>query len=186
MQFLNQIYLVPPSLARKRVWNKKYPICIELGKQDDFMSKAEADKGDAGEERATPAEKEACGTGEDAKRPPATQDGVRASGQKEQTLYLFGRTGREKEEWFRRMLVASRLKSEARKPTSLPASKSGKYAGRPLCWPSAAQAWCLDLGSWRGGGEFKVLHRPSPLLDFTVFFLSGKTCLTGLARLLKK
>ncbi|KAG5853771.1 hypothetical protein ANANG_G00029950 [Anguilla anguilla] len=48
----SKIYLVPESLARKRVWNKKYPICIELGKQEDFMSKAQADKPEAVEEKA--------------------------------------------------------------------------------------------------------------------------------------
>ncbi|XP_023675605.2 testis-expressed protein 2 isoform X2 [Paramormyrops kingsleyae] len=163
----SKIYLVPPSLARKRVWNKKYPICIELGKQDDFMSKAEADKGDAGEERATPAEKEACGTGEDAKRAPATQDGARASVHKEQTLYLFGRTGREKEEWFRRMLVASKLKSDAKKPTSLPASKSAMLTTHSrsssrgsLDELLAGQPRQKDLA---GGGRQKML------LDYEVF-----------------
>ncbi|KAL4648008.1 testis-expressed sequence 2 protein [Arapaima gigas] len=117
----SKIYLVPPSLARKRVWNKKYPICIELGKQEDFMSKAEADKADAGDE-------EVGGGGEEAKRPLGTQDGIRVSAHKEQILFLFGRTGREKEEWFRRILLASKLKSEAKKPTSITGSKSGNKA----------------------------------------------------------
>ncbi|KAJ8399647.1 hypothetical protein AAFF_G00407520 [Aldrovandia affinis] len=98
----SKICLVPESLARKRVWNKKYPICIELGKQEDFMSKAQADKAEATEEKAAAAERpEAAGGGEE-------------------TLFLFGRTGREKEEWFRRILVASRLKSEAKKASGLP------------------------------------------------------------------
>lgn len=44
----SKVYLVPHSLARKRVWNKKYPICIELSKQDDFMSKAEGDRSEIG------------------------------------------------------------------------------------------------------------------------------------------
>uniref|UniRef100_A0A4W5RGM2 Testis expressed 2 n=1 Tax=Hucho hucho TaxID=62062 RepID=A0A4W5RGM2_9TELE len=39
-------------------------------------------------------------------------------GERDLTLFLFGRTGREKEEWFRRILVASRLKSEANKTSS--------------------------------------------------------------------
>ncbi|KAI1884107.1 hypothetical protein AGOR_G00223000 [Albula goreensis] len=91
----SKIYLVPQSLARKRVWNKKYPICIELGQQEAFMSQTPGGK----ERGRTPAHREP-------------------------TLFLFGRTGREKEEWFRRMTVASRLKSEARKPQSLPGSRS--------------------------------------------------------------
>lgn len=43
----------------------------------------------------------------------------------EPVLYLFGRTGREKEEWFRRMLLASRLKAEIKRPTGVLACKSG-------------------------------------------------------------
>uniref|UniRef100_A0AAR2LW00 SMP-LTD domain-containing protein n=1 Tax=Pygocentrus nattereri TaxID=42514 RepID=A0AAR2LW00_PYGNA len=99
----SKIYLVPHSLARKRVWNKKYPICIELAKQDDFMSKAQGDRTEAAEEKppAVVEKAEGLGGGEESKRSSA-----------DPVLYLFGRTGREKEEWFRRMLLASRLKAE--------------------------------------------------------------------------
>ncbi|CAJ1074967.1 testis-expressed protein 2-like isoform X2 [Xyrichtys novacula] len=115
----SKIQLVPQSLARKRVWNKKYPICIELAKQEDFMSKAQGEKPEAGEDKlpglsekpertdkCEKAEKEVPGSSEEPKRP--------ASGGGDLTIYLFGRTGREKEEWFRRFLVASRGKSEGR------------------------------------------------------------------------
>ncbi|XP_045345433.1 testis-expressed protein 2 isoform X3 [Leopardus geoffroyi] len=116
----SKIYLVPKSLARKRIWNKKYPICIELGRQDDFMSKAQTDK-ETSEEKP-PAERELGG--EDAKKPPHPQEGTR-SGQRDQILYLFGRTGREKEEWFRRFILASKLKSEIKKPPGVSGSKPG-------------------------------------------------------------
>lgn len=113
----SKIYLMPQSLARKRVWNKKYPICIELAKQEDFMSKAQGDRPEAGEdkltglveklERTDKAEKaEGSASVEEPKRP--------TSGGGDLTIYLFGRTGREKEEWFRRFLLASRMKSEGR------------------------------------------------------------------------
>uniref|UniRef100_A0AAV2KHJ5 SMP-LTD domain-containing protein n=1 Tax=Knipowitschia caucasica TaxID=637954 RepID=A0AAV2KHJ5_KNICA len=112
----SKIYLMPQSLARKRVWNKKYPICIELAKQDDFLSKTQGEKLDPAEDRTVPlsekldkCEKEKVeGATEEPKRP--------ASGGGDLTIYLFGRTGREKEEWFRRFLVASRAKSETRLP----------------------------------------------------------------------
>ncbi|KAJ8363527.1 hypothetical protein SKAU_G00123580 [Synaphobranchus kaupii] len=121
----SKIYLVPESLARKRVWNKKYPICIELGKQEDFMSKAQVEKPETTEDKTAGAERlEAAGGSEEAKKPSAVQDGGRASAPRDQTLFLFGRTGREKEEWFRRILVASKLKSETKKASSLPGSKS--------------------------------------------------------------
>lgn len=116
----SKIYLVPKSLARKRIWNKKYPICIELGRQDDFMSKTQTDK-ETSEEKP-PAERELGG--EDPKKPPHPQEGTRSS-QRDQILYLFGRTGREKEEWFRRFVLASKPKSETKKPPGVSGSKPG-------------------------------------------------------------
>lgn len=119
LSFIFQISLVPKSLARKRIWNKKYPICIELAKQDDFMAKAQTEKENA--EEKLPAEK-GDSNNEASKKP---QDGAKYTCQKDQVLYLFGRTGREKEEWFRRFLLASKLKSEVKKPLSLCGSKPG-------------------------------------------------------------
>lgn len=121
---------MPQSLARKRVWNKKYPICIELAKQDDFMSKAQGDKPEGGEdkliglceklERTDKFEKaEVSGSAEEPKRP--------TSGGRDLTIYLFGRTGREKEEWFRRFLLASRFKSEGRGGGLPGICKSGEF-----------------------------------------------------------
>ncbi|XP_061555658.1 testis-expressed protein 2-like isoform X2 [Phycodurus eques] len=112
----SKIYLMPQSLARKRVWNKKYPICIELAEQGDFMSKARGEKVEGEEGRpTTPAE-----TAEraDAKvviaEAAAEERGKPAPGGGDLTIYLFGRTGREKEEWFRRFLLASQMKSNGR------------------------------------------------------------------------
>uniref|UniRef100_A0A3B5BCL4 Testis-expressed sequence 2 protein-like n=1 Tax=Stegastes partitus TaxID=144197 RepID=A0A3B5BCL4_9TELE len=118
----SKIYLMPQSLARKRVWNKKYPICIELAKQEDFMSKAQGDRPEKGEKA------EGCALVEEPKRP--------ASGGGDLTIYLFGRTGREKEEWFRRFLLASRMKSEGR---------SGSLAGISFL-PSHSRSSSLQSG----------------------------------------
>lgn len=74
---------MPPGLARKRMWNKKYPICITLA------------EGEVGEVSLIERQ------GEEEKY-------VEASHQLPVTLYLFGRTGREKEEWFQHFLSASR------------------------------------------------------------------------------
>ncbi|XP_062308405.1 testis-expressed protein 2 [Osmerus eperlanus] len=111
----SKIHLVPQSLARKRVWNKKYPICIQLAKQDDFMAKAQGERSEPGEERGTVGVErlEGAGVGEETRRLTGG----------ELTLYLFGRTGREKEEWFRRILMASRSRLEGRSG-SLPRVKS--------------------------------------------------------------
>uniref|UniRef100_A0A8C7H0V9 Testis expressed 2 n=1 Tax=Oncorhynchus kisutch TaxID=8019 RepID=A0A8C7H0V9_ONCKI len=113
----SKIYLVPQSLARKRVWNKKYPIRIELAKQDDFMSKAEGDHSETTHERTTATGEATVGT-EEAKR----------SVGPELTLYLFGRTGREKEEWHRRILLASKPpKTGMKRVTGLQGSKAGEW-----------------------------------------------------------
>uniref|UniRef100_A0AAY5ERX4 SMP-LTD domain-containing protein n=1 Tax=Electrophorus electricus TaxID=8005 RepID=A0AAY5ERX4_ELEEL len=99
----SKVCLVPPGLARKRVFNKKYPICIELAKQNDFMSKADGDRACSEKDDPDCVGKE--------REPPI--------------IFLFGRTGREKEEWFRRILLASKLKSEAaKKSVSLSSSRS--------------------------------------------------------------
>ncbi|MGH0139957.1 UNVERIFIED_CONTAM: hypothetical protein FKN15_070304 [Acipenser sinensis] len=95
----SKIHLVPQSLARKRVWNKKYPICIELGKQDDFMSKAEAGGDREGAEESVEAGGEEL---KGLKQPLLSQEGglpAQPPSHRDPTLYLFGRTGREKEEW---------------------------------------------------------------------------------------
>ncbi|XP_010790687.1 testis-expressed protein 2 [Notothenia coriiceps] len=117
----SKINLVPQSLARKRVWNKKYPICIELAKQEDFMSKTQVEKSDAGEEKlATLGEKLERSESELVSGSSSTEEPKKTtSAGGELTIYLFGRTGREKEEWFRRFLLASRIKAEG-KGVSLP------------------------------------------------------------------
>ncbi|XP_018430407.1 PREDICTED: testis-expressed sequence 2 protein [Nanorana parkeri] len=103
-----KVSLVPRSLARKRLWNKKYPICLELAHQEDFMSKAQVDK-DSIEEKGDS----------------SSQDGGKALGNREQVLYLFGRTGREKEQWFQSFLGASKLKAESKKSCGTSAIKAG-------------------------------------------------------------
>ncbi|KAK7174132.1 hypothetical protein R3I93_001345 [Phoxinus phoxinus] len=109
----SKISLVPQSLARKRVWNKKYPICIELAKQDDFMAKAQGERSEGSEEKTAV-------LGEKPESVAVAEEPRRAHTQP--VLYLFGRTGRDKEEWFRRMLFAAKLKYEAKKPSGLPTS----------------------------------------------------------------
>ncbi|KAM9857441.1 testis-expressed protein 2-like isoform 1-T2 [Aulostomus maculatus] len=105
----SKVYLVPQNLARKRIWNKKYPICIELGKQDDFMSKAEGTKWEGDRAGAVGAQERAL-----------------SSSSRDLTLYLFGRTGREKEEWFQRFLQASQPKVDLKKSSSAAGTKWGQ------------------------------------------------------------
>ncbi|XP_056144047.1 testis-expressed protein 2-like [Lampris incognitus] len=82
----SKVSLLPPVLARKRVWNKKYPICVILS------------EGEKGEESVIEGQEEGERTERQIVRDP----------QVPVTLYLFGRTGREKEEWFQHFLSASK------------------------------------------------------------------------------
>ncbi|XP_026539407.1 testis-expressed protein 2-like [Notechis scutatus] len=89
-----KVFLFPPGLARKRTWNKKYPICILFPEEVDLKTKALATKD---QEVDSPGEKN-----------PKKKD---VSGQcpaevQERTLHLFGRTGRDKEEWYQYLLRA--------------------------------------------------------------------------------
>ncbi|NXB32487.1 TEX2 protein, partial [Eulacestoma nigropectus] len=90
-----KVFLCPPSLARKRTWNKKYPICV-------LLPEAAEGEGRSSEEHDT----ELQGDEGTRKVPVSGQD---IPGDcRERCLYLFGRTGREKEEWYQRLVQASR------------------------------------------------------------------------------
>uniref|UniRef100_A0A4W4EG62 SMP-LTD domain-containing protein n=1 Tax=Electrophorus electricus TaxID=8005 RepID=A0A4W4EG62_ELEEL len=141
----SKVCLVPPGLARKRVFNKKYPICIELAKQNDFMSKADGDRACSEKDDPDCVGKE--------REPPI--------------IFLFGRTGREKEEWFRRILLASKLKSEAaKKSVSLSSSRT------PLLSHSRSSSRSsLDelLSSQASKRESCGNTRQKPLLEYSTY-----------------
>ncbi|KAM6114265.1 testis-expressed protein 2-like [Pterocles gutturalis] len=89
-----KVFLCPPSLARKRTWNKKYPICILLPDPADAECRSSEDDGELqGDEGVT----KALAAGQD----------IPGEG-RERRLYLFGRTGREKEEWYQHLVRAAR------------------------------------------------------------------------------
>lgn len=85
------------------------------------MSKTEGDRSETPEDRTTTTTVDRGeGTG-------GTQEGGRSSSSsRDMTLYLFGRTGREKEDWFQRMLLASKPKMEMKRATSVVGSKNGE------------------------------------------------------------
>ncbi|XP_068606777.1 testis-expressed protein 2-like [Brachionichthys hirsutus] len=161
----SNVHLVPQSLARKRLWNKKYPICIELGKQDDFMSKAEGDRGDASESGNPKDGTDGTGGGQE-----------RASSfySRDLTLFLFGRTGREKEEWFQHFLSASRLKLDSRKATSVGTKSAVSSHSRSSSRSSLDEA----LASQPSPKDFSVStatagsDKAKPPLDYSVYMAS--------------
>lgn len=76
------VYLLPCGLVTKRLWSKKYPICIALNTSCRPV---------------------------DLKHTNASSDVVDTeAGQRQIILYLFARTCRDKEEWYRRFVYASR------------------------------------------------------------------------------
>ena len=87
-----QVYLLPDGLVKKRLWSKKYPICIELPKKG--MS---VEKKDPEQVRMTDLDAKEWGF-----------DVVKKEECDDQVLYLFARTGREKEEWFWKFELASK------------------------------------------------------------------------------
>uniref|UniRef100_A0A3P9MAV9 Testis-expressed protein 2 n=1 Tax=Oryzias latipes TaxID=8090 RepID=A0A3P9MAV9_ORYLA len=151
----SKVYLVPPGLARKRVWNKKYPICIELSRQDDFMSKAEGDRSEPSDGVRT------LETGE-------ANHGASSPSSKDLTLFLFGRTGRDKEEWFQRFLSASNPKVDARKASrvgSAWSSHSRNGSRSSLDELLAAQPRLKDSA----GSSTTSSAKSKPPLDYNVY-----------------
>ncbi|KAJ6653733.1 hypothetical protein lerEdw1_008759 [Lerista edwardsae] len=93
-----KVFLSPPGLARKRMWNKKYPVCLLFPDQDALGGKGTTEcETDPSREKGV-RQRQAAGPESPLKQPTDPQ---------ERTLYLFGRTGREKEEWFQHLLKAA-------------------------------------------------------------------------------
>ncbi|CAK8696039.1 unnamed protein product [Clavelina lepadiformis] len=86
-----KMYLRPPGLVKKRVWSKKYPICLELPKN----------KKSDGKDVAVTEETDRQPDDKDNK---TNYNSSELNSQKDvDVLYLFGRTDRQKEEWFYRI-----------------------------------------------------------------------------------
>ncbi|XP_050173454.1 testis-expressed protein 2-like isoform X1 [Myiozetetes cayanensis] len=90
-----KVFLCPPSLARKRTWNKKYPICVLLPEPAER-------EGRSSEEQDTELQ------GDEGTKKVAVSGQDTPGDCRERCLYLFGRTGREKEEWYQHLVQASR------------------------------------------------------------------------------
>ncbi|KAM4631747.1 testis-expressed protein 2-like [Discoglossus pictus] len=116
-----KVFLYPSGLAKKRLWNKKYPICIQLSDSEDQISTS-LDLSDT-----------ECGREETPRMNP--DNGQKPFGEcKPGTLYLFGRTGREKEEWYQQLVRASRGSTNGQQNTNRSESKTG-FIPNPLSSP---------------------------------------------------
>ncbi|XP_076853394.1 testis-expressed protein 2-like isoform X2 [Brachyhypopomus gauderio] len=97
----SKVSLLPSALAKKRMWNKKYPICIVRAEEEECGEEDGCGEDVRSSKRA---EEEA----EDEEQPRRAQREGRGSA----TLYLFARTGREKEEWYQHLLLAVRAEPQ--------------------------------------------------------------------------
>ncbi|XP_071129956.1 testis-expressed protein 2-like isoform X2 [Mytilus edulis] len=77
----SRVFLMPPGLVKKRIWSKKYPICIALKKPGSKVNES-LPESDQGFEIIS---EDKCGPS---------------------ILYLFARTCHEKEEWFKKIDAA--------------------------------------------------------------------------------
>ncbi|XP_042361040.1 testis-expressed protein 2-like isoform X2 [Plectropomus leopardus] len=122
-----KVSLLPPGLARKRIWNKKYPICVTLA------------DGEVGEEILVEGQEEE----------ERTEKHTVPDHQLPVTLYLFGRTGREKEEWFQHFLSGSKAAAKS--------SVSGEESAETSCGGDAAKESTEELHDLPGATRSRTL-----------------------------
>ncbi|XP_026772615.3 testis-expressed protein 2-like [Pangasianodon hypophthalmus] len=147
----SKVSLLPAILAKKRVWNRKYPICIILAEEEQCVEEEQVS--DAAEAKSEKAEK---------------LKQVKKEADQTTTLYLFGRTGREKEEWYQHFLLASKTKicREESKPEVCSAGGS-------------SQGSSDDLASMLGLRELAGSVREKILLDYNSYmahFITPESC----------
>ncbi|XP_062914944.1 testis-expressed protein 2 isoform X1 [Mobula hypostoma] len=165
----SKIFLVPPGLAKKRMWNKKYPICIFLSESETYKSKCLGDRKMKNEIDIEDSEI--------TQQSLTTEFQMRALREgRENTLFLFGRTGREKEEWFRYFLLASRVQSEDRLNHSRGSAKPGltsnlvsSPSGRLVYSDNSSRDSTEDLPSLFKTKDLAGNIRQKILLDYNTY-----------------
>ncbi|XP_012268551.2 testis-expressed protein 2 [Athalia rosae] len=107
------VNLMPEGLIRRRRWSKKYPICITFGKDaliencslneitdDQFLERTEVDDdGTIHEEDETDED-----LSKDSKDPKEVFEDSSEESTSKSNMYIFARTDRQKEDWFRRLI----------------------------------------------------------------------------------
>ena len=94
----SKVYLKPDGLVKKRVWSKKYPICINLDKNDPSTPGKSTTNNSSSSALTEEQKSSAKNLGFEIISKESCSKNI---------LYIFARTGREKEEWFRRFEAAS-------------------------------------------------------------------------------
>ncbi|NXL91500.1 TEX2 protein, partial [Alectura lathami] len=151
-----KVFLCPSSLARKRLWNKKYPICILFPDRADTEHRSSDEHG---------AELQ----GDEGARKPQVPGQDVPGDCRERCLYLFGRTGREKEEWYQHLLQAclGTPSSGGARPARPPVSP-GKGAA-PLSGASSAGGSTEDIPSAVRHKDLAGTVRQKIFLDYSTY-----------------
>ncbi|XP_041940950.1 testis-expressed protein 2-like [Alosa sapidissima] len=152
----SKVFLLPSALARKRIWNKKYPICLILAEGAESREEGMVGHAMEGEDE------------EKGDKHPLLSDSERDL---PTTLYLFGRTGREKEEWFQHFLSASKgdIQGKLRQDESQTEVCSGG---------GSSQGSTEDLSSMLGLKEVSGAMREKVLLDYDSY-MAHFVCRSG-------
>ena len=98
----SRVFLMPAGLVKKRIWSKKYPICIALakhGEKSETLSKSPTK-----DPPHSPLRETKSGT-------PDSDSGFEIISESkciDNILYLFARTCREKEDWYKQFAAAAK------------------------------------------------------------------------------
>lgn len=100
----SKVLLLPNGLVKKRLWSKKYPICIALAKDGKKQSMKQETTAQSLGNGNQPTGRISTSSSTD-----SVHGFEMVSEQKcdSSILYLFARTCREKEQWYRRILAAT-------------------------------------------------------------------------------
>lgn len=102
----SNVFLLPPGLIKKRIWSKKYPICVALAEKG---TKSKSNKDSLSASSVTLDRpnniRQSCDVSSDMGFEILFEEKCDTS-----ILYLFTRTGREKEEWYNRFKAATQGK----------------------------------------------------------------------------
>ncbi|XP_015215625.2 testis-expressed protein 2 [Lepisosteus oculatus] len=164
----SQVFLVPTALARKRMWNKKYPICIVLGRAEEGTEDSQPEG--LSEEQRVDTLTDGVRRGEGAT---STLEHPAAPPGPTTTLYLFGRTGREKEVWFQNFLSASKRFTEDQDTPTKCGSKFAMRASSPssrvLCSGGSSRGSTEDISSLFRLRDLAGSVREKILLDYSTY-----------------
>lgn len=111
------VELLPKGLANKRLWSKKYPICVKIPNLKDTVlsNSSKQDAVDISFSSKTALKKESFNK----------KFAPRINENNEVVLYLFSRTDRDKNLWYSRFVKASRMKiARPHSPVSSPVSET--------------------------------------------------------------